>query len=406
MSQAAIQQDLVSKAQIADECRAELARTGRWWLDYSLDHEQGGFYGQICDDNKPDPAAEKGIVLNTRILWFFSEAARFSNNADYRQAAERAYHYLRDYFFDTEFGGYFWSLNADGSVANDKKQVYAQAFGVYALVAYYQLTGEQQALDDAMACFELIERHCIDREQEGYFEAYTREWGKMDDVRLSEKDLNFPKTMNTHLHVLEAYTSLYQVCKEERIEKALAYNIDLFDRYMIDRGNYHLRMFMQDDWQDCSSELTYGHDIECAWLLYKALQSLGDQARTDKLVPDIIELAHTCRREALGELGEVLDGMEKATGKVHSQRVWWVQAEALVGFLVAWKLSGEQVLFATAANVWSFIKEYQMDTERGEWRWHCRLDEPDGARDYKAGFWKGPYHNGRAMIEVAKLLAE
>lgn len=388
----------------AETFTKQLHCIAEWWLSYAQDQAHGGFYGEVGDNNVARVDAEKGIVLNTRILWFFSEAAVFTGNADYRAAAERSYHYLRDYFFDSKHGGFFWSLSPSGDVEQSKKQVYAQAFAVYALAAYYELSQDADALAMALECFDLIEANCVDRDGEGYYEAYTREWGKIDDVRLSEKDLNYPKTMNTHLHVLEAYTKLYQVHKADKVAQALAYGIDLFDKYMIDHDNYHLRMFLSDDWQDHSPGLTYGHDIECSWLLYKALNALGDAERNARLVPVVIELAKTCQREAIRERGDVVDAYDRASNSYHSERIWWVQAEALVGFLVAYKLSDDKSFLTTANNLWAFIDTYQIDHNKGEWRWHSTLDVPDGSRDYKAGFWKGPYHNGRAMIEAAKLL--
>ncbi|HEY7884777.1 MAG TPA: AGE family epimerase/isomerase, partial [Cellvibrionaceae bacterium] len=302
-------------------------------------------------------------------------------------------------------GGFYWSLDYTGKVTSTKKQVYAQGFVIYALSAYYLLTGEPQALKQALDCFELLEANCIDREGEGYFEAYTREWGKIEDVRLSEKDLNYPKTMNTHLHVLEAYTTLYKVSGDSRVAEALRYGIDLFDRYMINHDTGHLRMFMDDNWQDHSPGLTYGHDIECAWLLYKALNALGDQALLQKHRSTIIQISEVCLQEAIGSHGQVIDGLDFATGHVHSQSVWWVQAEALVGFLTAHALTDDQRFWQAAQNIWAFIYQYQLNHQQGEWLWHSTLDEPDGDRDYKVGFWKGPYHNGRAMIEAARLLA-
>lgn len=390
----------------ASACDDELHRIARWWLDYAQDNAQGGFVGEVSASNQITASASKGVVMNTRILWFFSEAAHFAGNDEYRLAADRAFEYLQAHFLDRENGGYFWSLNADGSVLDDKKQVYAQGFAIYALAAYYELTHKPQALEAAMACFELIETHCVDRQQQGYWEAYTRSWGEIDDIRLSEKDLDYPKTMNTHLHVLEAYTKLYQVHKNEAVRQALSYGIDLFDTYMIDRTHNHLRMFMDNDWVDHSPALTFGHDIECAWLLYKALQSLGDSEKTEKLLPDIIALAKTCQTQALDKYGAVIDGIDKSSGAVHAERVWWVQAEALVGFLFAWKLSGDNSLYTTAAGVWRVIQDQIIDHEGGEWFWNSKLDQGDVTRGYKAGFWKGPYHNGRAMIEAAKLLRE
>lgn len=382
----------------------QLHGIAKWWLSYTQDQARGGFYGEVGDNNVARVDAEKGIVLNTRILWFFSEAAVYTGNADYRAAAERAYGYLCEYFLDREHGGFYWSLSPEGNVEQSKKQVYAQAFAVYALAAYYQLTQDAAVLTMALECFELIENNCVDRATEGYCEAYTREWGKIADVRLSEKDLNYPKTMNTHLHVLEAYTKLYQVHQCDKVARALAYGIDLFERYFIDHDSYHLRMFLDDNWQDHSPGVTYGHDIECSWLLHKALTALGDAQRTTRLTPVVLALAKTCQREAIDQHGAVIDAYHRASNSYRLERVWWVQAEALVGFLTAYKLSGDKSYFVAAENLWSFIDKYQIDHQRGEWRWHSTLDAPDRARNYKAGFWKGPYHNGRAMIEAAKLL--
>ncbi len=392
------------KAALGEQWLAELENIGRWWLTHALDEDRGGFYGEITADNTPVPDAPKGLVMNARILWFFSEAAQYTGNRNYRTAADRAFRYLQDYFYDAEYGGYYWSLNADGSVCYDKKQVYAQSFVIYGFSAYYQLSGDDKALRAAMACFDLIEQHCIDVEGEGYFEAYTREWGKIDDVRLSEKDLNYPKTMNTHLHIVEAYTRLYKVSGDERVRKALTYGLDLFDRFIIDRDTGHLRMFMGNDWRDHSTEWSYGHDIETAWLLLKALKALGDEQRLQQWLPTIVQLAEVCLREAVDDKGGVMDGCVKASGEYHRQRMWWVQAEGLVGFLTAYKLTGETRYWNVVQKLWDFIQRYQLDRDYGEWHWHSTLDAPDRDRDYKVGFWKGPYHNGRAMIECARLV--
>ncbi|HOY23653.1 MAG TPA: AGE family epimerase/isomerase, partial [Cellvibrio sp.] len=226
------------------EFRQELIVIADWWLENTIDHEQGGFYGEVAADNVPVKNASKGIILNSRVLWFFSEAARELQADKYRQAAQRAYDYIVNYFFDKEHGGVYWELDAQGNPINTKKQVYAQAFTIYALTAYYQLTQDARVLAQALACFELLEKNTIDCEHEGYLEAFTREWGVIEDVRLSDKDLNFPKSQNTHLHVLEAYTTLNKVHPTPEIAAALRYNIELFDKYMIDKDTYHLRMFL------------------------------------------------------------------------------------------------------------------------------------------------------------------
>ena len=393
-----------SAAALSAEFKQELIAIGDWWIEHAIDREQGGFYGEIRPDNTPIKNATKGIVLNTRILWFFSEVAAVIDKPAYRDAAVRAYDYLVDYFFDKELGGVYWELDAQGKPVNTKKQTYAQAFAVYALCSYYTLTGDEQAMAYALDCFALLEEKTIDRVNQGYFEAFTREWGKMDDVRLSDKDLNYPKSMNTHLHVLEAYTTLNKAKPTEQIKQALRYNIDCFDKYLINHDNGHLRMFLTETWEDFSPGYTYGHDIECSWLLSKALNSLNDPQVTQRMTLGIIKLADITLQEAMGEYGEVLDAFDFASGEKLTERVWWVQAEALVGFLNVYTLTRDERYLTVAKNVWAFIKQYQRDSQHGEWLWLSTLDGDHGEEAYKVGFWKGPYHNGRAMLEAINFI--
>jgi len=394
---------------LQQEFRAELIAIADWWAAHSVDPQQGGFYGEVGADNQPDKNASKGVILNARILWFFSETALLLdksalNKPEYRVCAQRAYTYLLEHFLDKEHGGFFWELDAQGQPLNTKKQVYAQAFVIYALSAYYKLTRDDQALAQALVCFELLETHAIDYAREGYLEAFTRSWGELDDLRLSDKDLNYPKSQNTHLHILEAYTCLNKIHPTPRISAALHYNIRMFDDYMIDRETYHLRMFMDLDWKDFSPGFTYGHDIEASWLIAQALESLGNAGYTEALTPDLLKIAAVTQREAIGSYGQVMDAYNFATGAVSSDSIWWVQAEALVGFLYAYSVSGDPSFLHTAENVWKFIKQYQIDGKTGEWHWLAFLDKPHNEVYYKLGFWKCPYHNGRAMIEAARYL--
>jgi len=389
---------------LQQEFRAELIAIADWWATYTIDETHGGFHGEITADNQPVANASKGIILNARILWFFSEAAQVVDNPLYRRCAERAYDYLRNYFFDRDHGGVYWELDVTGKPINTKKQVYAQAFTIYALCAYFQLTGDAAAVEQALACFKLLEAHAIDREHEGYLEAFTREWGTIADVRLSEKDLNYPKSQNTHLHVLEAYTTLYQAHPGNEVREALRYNIELFDKYMIDRNTYHLRMFMDLDWKDHSPGFTYGHDIEASWLIAKALESLQDAEYSARLTPTLIRIAEVTAAEAIGEHGHVLDAYDFASKTISPDIVWWVQAEAVVGFLYAYATTGDEKFYRVAETIWRFIQQYQIDHEHGEWLWLSTLDAARAEPYYKVGFWKCPYHNGRAMIEAVRYL--
>ncbi|MDN4503910.1 AGE family epimerase/isomerase [Alteromonadaceae bacterium BrNp21-10] len=388
-----------------DVAYQELLNIADWWIEHATDKAFGGYVGQINYDASVENQANKGVVLNTRILWFFAEAARFTGKVEYRQAADNAYQYLLNYFDDKNEGGVFWELDFLGKIVSDKKQTYAQSFAIYALCAYYKLTNEQAALDKALEYFALIESHCWDDIDEGYIEALNGHWLPLNDVRLSEKDQNTPKSMNTHLHVLEAYTSLYQLCPNPQIKKALSTLIDLCVERIIDLDTSHLKLFFNMQWQDCSEFYSYGHDIECSWLLWEALEVLNDTAMITKYKPVVIAMAKACSTQSLGEYGQVCDEYVFATKQTKQSSDWWVQAEALVGFLNAYHLTHDPVYLSLCHQVWDFTQRYHIDAEKGEWHWQATVYQQDNDPDpkYKVGFWKAPYHNGRAMMEVCRL---
>jgi mannobiose 2-epimerase len=381
------------------EFKQELVALADWWVEHSIDHKYGGFLGEINNANEVNIVANKGVILNARILWFFSAVSNQIKDARYRDCADRAYKFLINHFFDIHDGGFYWELDFSGDVLNDKKQVYAQAFVIYALSEYYRLTKDQRVLAHALRCFDLLETHAVDKEREGYLEAFSRAWLPIEDVRLSEKDLNFPKTQNTHLHILEAYTSLHNVYPILKIKDALVYNIQLFDKYMINKKTHHLRMFMDLDWNDCSSEITYGHDIEAGWLIAKALESSGERALMDAMTPTLLRIIDTTLEEARGSHGQIIDSYNSKTKTLNTDSVWWVQAEALVGFFYAFRTTHNGKYLAAAKSVWQFVKDYQIDKSNGEWFWLSTLDAPRADKYPKLGFWKCPYHNGRAMLE-------
>lgn len=381
----------------------ELRSIADWWLDNTIDDEHGGFIGEITATNDIKPLADKGVILNTRILWFFSEAALFVDSARYAAAADKAYRYLVDHFIDHEHGGVFWMLDYQGKVVNDRKQIYAQAFAIYGLSAYYKLTKNEGALKKARAIFSLLEAHGKDSLHTGYFEAFSKTWGELDDVRLSPKDLNSPKSMNTHLHILEAYTALQLAAPAPRVEQAISHCLELFDAFIIDKQTAHLRMFQDHDWSDLSNHYSYGHDIECSWLMWEAVESLHSEAHRARYKDTILALSRSCLEQGLGPYGEVFDAYCLESEQVIEERVWWVQAEALVGFLNAYVLTHDEKYRQAAENVWEFTKTYHKDTTYGEWTWLSKLDAPK-LGDCKMGPWKAPYHNGRAMMEAIKLL--
>ena len=390
---------------LIDEFRSELINIADWWIKYAIDEENGGFYGQVNADGSAEVTAEKGIVMNARILWFFSEVCHYVDKPQYRAAAKRAYQYIKTYFNDAEYGGVYWSLRADGSVADSKKQTYAQSFAIYGLSAYYKLTNDDDAIDLAYEYFAQLQKHCHDDIKGGYLEAFDRQWHEITDMRLSDKDDNLPKTQNTHLHVMEAFATLHMVKPTVASALALRRLIDFFDGTIINKDNYHLRLFMDIDWNDHSRAFSYGHDIECSWLLYEALVALDDSLITSQVTPTVIKMAETTLAEGIGNQGQVCDEFEFAGEHKHQESCWWVQAEALVGFLYAYQLIGNTDFWTAFDNVWAFTKQQHIDKNLGEWFWLAKCDQDTNYDTYKAGFWKAPYHNGRAMMEVIKVLS-
>ena len=270
--------------------RLELDNIADWWIDNTLDSEHGGFIGEMDNLGNIVEGANKGIILNSRILWFFSELAVFTQHEEHKLVAKRAFEYFTQYFDDQVYGGALWELSAEGDFVHGKKQTYAQCFSIYAISAYYKLTKSENVLAKANEYFELVEQHARDRVHGGYIEACTREWQSIEDFRLSEKDLNTPKSMNTHLHVLEAYSALYSINPTDEVEEALRHIIDIFVEQIIDENNGHQKLFFDMTWQDKSSTYSYGHDIEASWLLWEAVEILGDEDVKAKIKPIILKL--------------------------------------------------------------------------------------------------------------------
>lgn len=388
--------------QLKEEMRAELIHgILPYWMGRMVDVEQGGFYGQIDGADRIIGGAGKGGILNARILWTFSSAYRVQPDSAYLHMAERAYGYALKYFFDEEMGGTYWLVNADGSPADTKKQIYSQAFFIYALTEYHIASGNEEALAKAKELFHLIEQHSRDTQLGGYFEAYSRDWQLLDDLRLSEKDENEKKTMNTHLHILEAYTNLYRVWKNPRLKEALEALILIFADHIIDTRTGHMNLFFDEQWTRKGTIDSYGHDIEASWLLYEAAQVLGDPALLLRVESLSIQLVQTTVLEGLQSDGSIWYETDTRRGHTDTDRHWWPQAEAAVGFMYAWKLSGDAAYLDKSAATWQYISAHLIDRAHGEWYWSIRDGKPNLAED-KAGFWKCPYHNSRMCIEIIR----
>ncbi|MFY0687223.1 MAG: AGE family epimerase/isomerase [Cyclobacteriaceae bacterium] len=371
-----------------------------FWRTKMVDNENGGFYGRIDGNDTLHQDADKGVILNTRILWTFSAAFRKTNDIADRFTADRAYQYLMDHFLDAEHGGVFWTVDAKGNCVNDRKQVYAQAFMIYALAEYYKINGDPGILEIAKKLFYLLEQHSFDNELGGYLEAHTREWGTIEDMRLSEKDMNAEKTMNTHLHVLEAYTNLYRVWKDAELATQLKKLIITMSAKFVDPTG-HFYLFFDRKWTLQSHDFSYGHDIEGSWLLFEAAEVLGDESLLSKVRLQAIQMVEAAL-EGLDEDGGLMYEGDKEKF-IDTDKHWWPQAEALVGLVNAWQVSGKERYLELAQKVWSFTQDNLVDPN-GEWYWSVSRDRKVNRVDDKAGPWKCPYHNGRAMIELMERL--
>lgn len=370
-----------------------------FWMEKMADNVQGGFYGRIDGDDKLHADAPKGAILNARILWTFSAAYRLLRKPEYLETATRAKRYIIDKFYDKDFGGVHWSLSADGEPLDTKKQVYAQGFAIYGLSEYARATGDREALDYAVKLFETVEKYSFDRDRNGYIEAFTREWKPIEDMRLSDKDENTSKTMNTHLHILEPYANLYRVWKDEQLERQLRNMLDLFTGKILNKKTYHLDLFFDNCWHTDGNIISYGHDIEASWLIHEAALVLGDEALLKRIEPVITNIARAAD-EGLNPDGSMIYERFTAEDRTDRELHWWVQAENVVGHANLYQHFDDEVAMQKALRCWDFIKQHLVDYKYGEWHWSVRADGTVNTDDDKAGFWKCPYHNGRMCMEI------
>jgi cellobiose epimerase len=394
--------------QLEAEARAELDRISDWWTTHSPAPD-GGYFGEIGEDGTPHPTAPRSIILNTRLLWFFSNSFAFTQNEACGKQADRAYQVLLDQFLDPKTHSFIWMVSANGEPLNTRKQTYAQAFGVYALAAYARASNKLDALERALETFTQIQVHFMDPVHGGWLEALGPNLEPIDDVRLSARDQNSPKSMNTHLHVLEAYTALYETlvhlapdhARLEAVRSALDDAFDIFNRHIVSARKDRLGLFFDMDWTSQSSVRSFGHDIEASWLVYEAGIALRNPDREAKAKEAALGLAHGAL-QGLSEFGGLYEeiGQDGHLSRLH---VWWIQAEAMVGFLNAYALNHDPVFLKSALGVWDFIKAHQRDSHGGEWLELARLDDQISKAGLMVGPWKCPYHTGRAMMETIRL---
>ena len=400
----------------------------RFWMDQMMDCEHGGFYGRMAGNGELHPEAEKGAILNARILWSFSAAFRVLKHPEYLEAATRAKDYIIEHFIDQEYGGVYWSVDYEGNPLDTKKQFYAIGFVIYGLTEYARATGDREALDYALELYDCIEEHAFDSVHNGYIEACTREWGEIADTRLSELDANYPKSQNTHLHIIEPYTNLLRCLKEmqaqetcdyvpalgavlpvgvsvpkeliDRVAGSVRNLIEIFTDKILNAETNHLDLFFEMDWTRGAGHLeSYGHDIECSWLMHEAALVLGDAKVLAKVEP-IVQAVAKASEKGLNADGSMIHEANLDTGHVDDDLHWWVQAENVVGWYNIWQHFGDEEALNRAEKCWHYIKEQLIDWNHGEWYWSRHANGVLNTTDDKAGFWKCPYHNSRMCLEI------
>jgi mannobiose 2-epimerase len=390
----------LNKSDLRQQLEEEL--TGNilpFWMTHVVDKVNGGFYGAVTNDLQVHNQVPRSAVLCARILWTFATAHRRLGAEQYLSMAQRAFDYLTRVFWDQDHGGLYWQVDYKGNPVSDRKHHYAQAFAIYGLSEYYRATQESQSLELAQTLFHLLEKYAYEPVHQGYIEGSSREWQKLTDMRLSDKDLNCRKSMNTMLHILEAYTNLLRVWDDARLEAQHRALLETFQQHIIDHQTGHFKLFFDDQWRSLSENISFGHDIEGSWLLWEAAEVQGDPALLAQVREPVISMAQAVYREGLDDDGSMFyEGGPQ--GLVDAGKDWWVQAEAVVGFYNAYQLSGQAHFAQAAQRCWTYIQAKMVDRRHGGWFKRLHRDGTPDHTKYKVSPWNCPYHHSRACFEM------
>ena len=387
--------------QYRKELEDELLSILKFWETKTADKRYGGFYGKIDNSGKVFLEAPKGSVLNSRILWTFSAAFNLNTNEkEHLHLAHRAYEYIVQHFLDKKYGGVYWSVDSKGNPADSKKQIYALAFAIYAFSEYFLCSENDDAKEAAIDLYKLIIEKSYDKKNSGYIEALTREWQEIKDLRVSEKDANEKKSMNTHLHLLEAFAGLYRIWANEDLKEKIRELIAIFSDRIIDRDTHHLILFFDEKWDAKSNTISYGHDIEASWLIQDCAEIIAAKDLLEKVKAQSVSIADAAS-EGLDKDGGLWYEYQNDSNHLIKEKHWWPQAESMVGFFNAWQVAGDETYLEKSKRSWQFIKDHIIDKKYGEWFWGVNENYSVMNED-KAGIWKCPYHNSRACIELIR----
>lgn len=373
-----------------------------YWMRETIDEKNGGFIGQIDAQENKNWQADKGSVLHARILYTFSEAYQLTGNTKYLYVAEWAYRYIETNFYHKN--GIYWSVTATGVPSERKNQIYALAFTIYGCASYYAVSKNAQALAMANDLLMKIEKYSFDSEYNGYFEAFTENWKPLSDFRLSDKDVNEKKTMNTHLHIVEAYANLYKVAPSAYLKERIQNLLDVIEEHFINKKQWHLNLFFSETWTETKSVISFGHDIEAAWLLLWCAEQINDENYIERYREIAVGLAKACFKgvDSDGGLWYEFDLNEN---KLIREKHWWPQAEFWLGMHCAYNLTNDEKFLNAVIENLAFTEKYILDRENGEWLWGI-LEDKSKMNEDKVGIWKCPYHNGRACMELINILKE
>ena len=371
-----------------------------FWLEHARDRERGGFYGQLDDGSGVIKDAPRGALLTARILWTFSAAYRRYPEPAYLEMARWAYDDLMTRFWDKESGGLFWSISADGVPLDSRKVLYVQSFGIYSLSEFHLATGDRQPLDRAIELYRTVEKQAHDSKNAGYFEEFSRDWKKLTDRGMGGSAMGSQgqKSQNTHLHMLEAYTNLLRAWSDPVLKKNLSDLVDVMLSRVVDPTTHHLHLFFEENWKPSSHEFSYGHDIEFSWLITEAAEVLGDAELLARAKSEAVKIAEVTLKEGVEDSGGIV-AEGNAHGITNTYKEWWSQAEGAVGFANAFQLSGNPVYLDASLKTWDYIEKNLIDRKNGDW--FIGISKTgEVAGPTKISFWKCPYHNGRACMEL------